>query len=305
MDKLPLSICTIIKNEEKNLPDFLEALKRFGLLEQLVIVDTGSTDRSVEILREYGVNPLFHEWQRDFAEAKNFAVSQAKTDWVLVLDADEFIREFPTQEVEWLILTSATSDEPGRSDTPSHQEAAACADGPGRSDTPIHLEAAACVDISIHLDTSPPEKGERHTPPPVSRIIRENITPQGLRTERITRLFHKAWYHYAGRIHEQLVLLPQDCGGGEASSSSQNADRMQSGSSSQGRLPEHKVDLGIHSCWRRSCSRKRIPASSPIFTTRWRAAAAFWKTPGKLSGIMKRRSPLSVRMPRFRAGSGI
>ena len=219
MKNLPLTICTIIKNEADNLPPFLEALKRFGLLEKLLLVDTGSTDKSLEILSRHGINPLFHEWQADFAEAKNYAVDQAKTDWVLILDADEFLREFPTKEVDALILGSDSRIQAGhmKGEAPRRLQ-------PGETISPPAGRGSEKPDSA----SLTPASGKPQVPPP-GRIIRDNLTPQGLRTERITRLFHRGFYHYEGRIHEQLTLFPAS---GEPSPL-------------QERLPDSAADLGI------------------------------------------------------------
>ena len=83
----PLSVCLIAKNEEKFLAQCLKSVR--GLATQLIVVDTGSTDRTVEIAREFGAEIYFFAWCDDFAAARNAALEHATGDWVLMLDADE------------------------------------------------------------------------------------------------------------------------------------------------------------------------------------------------------------------------
>lgn len=84
---LTMSLCMIVRDEEEMLPRCLEAVK--DGVDEIVIVDTGSRDRTVEIARSYGAKVLFHEWTGDFAEARNIGLNAATGDWLLWLDADE------------------------------------------------------------------------------------------------------------------------------------------------------------------------------------------------------------------------
>lgn len=89
----PISICIIGKNEEKHLPQFLESIKRAitGAPVEIVYVDTGSTDKSLEIAQKYTSSIYYFDWIGDFSAARNFSLSCAANDWVLVLDCDEYI----------------------------------------------------------------------------------------------------------------------------------------------------------------------------------------------------------------------
>jgi tetratricopeptide (TPR) repeat protein len=88
-EQLPegISLCMIVKNEERFLAECLESVK--GIVDEINVVDTGSTDRTVEIARSYGANVIFREWRKDFAWARNEALAMATRRWTLVLDADE------------------------------------------------------------------------------------------------------------------------------------------------------------------------------------------------------------------------
>ncbi len=82
-----LSFCIIVKNEEANLPACLNSVK--DAVDQMVVLDTGSTDRTVEIAREWGAEVYGFEWCNDFAIARNESLKYAQGEWILVLDADE------------------------------------------------------------------------------------------------------------------------------------------------------------------------------------------------------------------------
>jgi glycosyltransferase involved in cell wall biosynthesis len=88
-EQLPegVSMCMIVKNEEKVLAECLASVK--DCVDEINIVDTGSTDRTVEIALAYGANVIHREWRNDFAWARNEALSMATRRWTFVLDADE------------------------------------------------------------------------------------------------------------------------------------------------------------------------------------------------------------------------
>ncbi|PAF18064.1 glycosyltransferase family 2 protein [Terribacillus saccharophilus] len=91
MKKKPfVSLCMIVKNEEKVIKRCLDSV--VDLIEDIIIVDTGSTDSTIKIIQEYENIQLFNfEWNNSFADARNFAASHAQGEWILVLDADEFL----------------------------------------------------------------------------------------------------------------------------------------------------------------------------------------------------------------------
>ena len=82
-----LSVCMIVKNEERFLGQCLASVK--GLADELIVIDTGSTDRTIEIAREHGAQVGHFEWCNDFAAARNASITPANGDWILFLDADE------------------------------------------------------------------------------------------------------------------------------------------------------------------------------------------------------------------------
>lgn len=90
-----LSIVMMIKNEEKNLQKTLPALKPLmsEINSELIMLDTGSTDNSVNIAKKYTDKVYFEEWNNDFAEMRNKSIGYANGDWILILDADEELIE--------------------------------------------------------------------------------------------------------------------------------------------------------------------------------------------------------------------
>ena len=79
----------IVKNEEEMLPGCLEAVR--DAVDEMVIVDTGSSDRTVEIAESFGAKVVHFPWNGSFADARNCSLDHATGDWVLYLDADEHL----------------------------------------------------------------------------------------------------------------------------------------------------------------------------------------------------------------------
>lgn len=82
-----VSLCLIAKDEERLLPGCLESVR--GVADEIVLVDTGSTDRTREVARAAGAKVLERPWDDDFAAPRNLAAAHATGDWILPLDADE------------------------------------------------------------------------------------------------------------------------------------------------------------------------------------------------------------------------
>ena len=91
-----LSVVIITKNEEENIGRCIESVKEIS--DDIVVVDSGSTDRTVEIAKSLGARTFYKEWQ-GYSVQKNYAVGLAKNEWVLSLDADEELSTELAQEI--------------------------------------------------------------------------------------------------------------------------------------------------------------------------------------------------------------
>jgi len=85
---LKISACVIVKDEEKNIRQWMDGVK--DIADEMVVVDTGSRDRTVELAQAGGAAVYHFAWCNDFAAAKNYALDQAHGDWIVFLDADEY-----------------------------------------------------------------------------------------------------------------------------------------------------------------------------------------------------------------------
>ncbi|AFY74315.1 glycosyl transferase [Synechococcus sp. PCC 7502] len=86
---IKVSLCMIVKNEAERLANCLKSVK--GFVDEIILVDTGSRDRTVNIAKKYGAKIFKFEWCDDFAAARNYSLEQARGEWILVLDADEVL----------------------------------------------------------------------------------------------------------------------------------------------------------------------------------------------------------------------
>jgi glycosyltransferase involved in cell wall biosynthesis len=96
-----LSLAMIVKNEARCLARCLRSVQKVA--DEIIVVDTGSTDRTVEIAGEYGAKIFHFDWCDDFSAARNFALFHATGDWMLVLDADETVSEPLVAEIKKFI----------------------------------------------------------------------------------------------------------------------------------------------------------------------------------------------------------
>ena len=86
-----ISLCMIVRDEEECLPRCLESAR--GIVDEIIVVDTGSTDRTVGIALAFGAKVVSFPWSGDFSEARNRGLDLATCEWILALDADEELPE--------------------------------------------------------------------------------------------------------------------------------------------------------------------------------------------------------------------
>lgn len=98
---IPISVCIIAKNEEKNIENCLKPLRAYDW--EIIVVDTGSTDRTKEFAARYADSVLDYVWTQDFAAARNFSIAQASHDTILVIDCDETLLDIDINAIMTLM----------------------------------------------------------------------------------------------------------------------------------------------------------------------------------------------------------
>ena len=96
-----ISLCMITKNEENYIEDCINSVK--SIVDEIIVVDTGSNDKTKAIAQRLGAKLIDHKWKDDFSEARNESLKQATGDWILVLDADEVIASFDLPKIIGLV----------------------------------------------------------------------------------------------------------------------------------------------------------------------------------------------------------
>lgn len=105
--KETLGLCLIAKDEGKNLARCIESVQ--SIVTEMIVVDTGSSDDTVKIAESYGAVVFYYPWDNNFSNARNFALRQAKSKWLLLLDADEQVDQDGLRTILEFIHTT-TSD---------------------------------------------------------------------------------------------------------------------------------------------------------------------------------------------------
>lgn len=100
-----LSACMIVKNEEKFLAQCLKSIR--DVVDEIIIVDTGSTDKTIEIAQSFDAKIYHHPWRNSFSEARNYSLSYARCDWILQIDADEALEHTDIPLLHKLICNDA------------------------------------------------------------------------------------------------------------------------------------------------------------------------------------------------------
>ncbi len=92
-----IALCMIARNEEQHIQRAIDSVKK--CVNEIIVVDTGSGDNTRKIAQDCGAAVYDFKWENDFAKARNFALSMAKSDWVLVLDADECLSQNDVKDI--------------------------------------------------------------------------------------------------------------------------------------------------------------------------------------------------------------
>lgn len=96
---IPISVCIIAKNEEANIERCLSSLAPYGF--EIVVVDTGSTDKTKEIAARYTDRIFDFEWTDNFSEARNYSLQMASNNWIFMMDCDEWIDSVDIEEMNY------------------------------------------------------------------------------------------------------------------------------------------------------------------------------------------------------------
>ncbi|MDK2991677.1 MAG: hypothetical protein PWP48_910 [Clostridiales bacterium] len=97
MSKPLISLCMIVKDEQDNLARCLTSVK--DVVDEMIVVDTGSSDTTINIARDFGCKVYQVPWNNDFSQARNVAMDKANGEWILLMDADEELVEEDCQKV--------------------------------------------------------------------------------------------------------------------------------------------------------------------------------------------------------------
>lgn len=170
---LPISVCIIARNEEKYIKKCLERLSCYDW--EIVVVDTGSTDRTVEITQEYTTKIFHFHWTNDFSAARNYSIAMASHDYILVVDCDEYLEK--DDKTEYLI-------------THLTEQISPCQVGM------LNRLSPSAGDISIS-NSSSFSCSDRAASSSGITLVHEHIA----------RFFNRKHTHYSGTIHEQLVSI--------------------------------------------------------------------------------------------------
>jgi glycosyltransferase involved in cell wall biosynthesis len=173
-----LTLSMIVRNAAAQLPECLESA--LGVADEIIIADTGSTDETVSVATNLGARVLSIPWSDDFAAARNLALAEVKSDWVLVLDADERLDDAAAQEIA-LLLANGPAD-------------------------------AYQVTIRNYVASLEDRIWDRAAKPNDSRLAEAKVYPAYVEHENV-RLFRRdREIYFVGRVHESVGPRVQEAG---------------------------------------------------------------------------------------------
>lgn len=162
---IPVSVCIISKNEEKFIEECLQRLSYYDW--EIIVADTGSTDRTVSIAQQYTPHVYHFNWINDFSAARNYAVSKATNDYILTVDCDEYLVRDEDTDYIAAHLAEMTPEKVGM----------------------VHL-----LNPTAYLSTNVLSDSDESLPPAIVH-------------DYTARFFNRKHACYQGRIHEQLTSV--------------------------------------------------------------------------------------------------
>ena len=174
-----LCIIILTKNEEKDIEGAIQNARQCA--DEVLVVDSGSTDRTVELAKKNGARVVFREWDNDFAAQRNFALTQTDADWVLYLDADERMNDELLAAVKKVVV----NDRP----VAGAENRNATATGLKSSDSPATISANKTGLKQYSMQRKSVAFGKIFSYGP-------------LHPDRVTRLFPRQSVTWVGKVHE-------------------------------------------------------------------------------------------------------
>ena len=174
-----LCIIILTKNEEKDIEAAVQNARQCA--DEIVVVDSGSTDRTVELAKKNGARVVFREWDNDFAAQRNFALTKTDADWVLYLDADERMNDQLLAAVKKVL----DNDRPAA----GAENRNATAAGQASSDAPATILANKTGRKQYSLQRKSVAFGKKFSYGP-------------LHPDWVTRLFPRESMTWTGKVHE-------------------------------------------------------------------------------------------------------
>ncbi|MCM1182725.1 MAG: glycosyltransferase family 2 protein [Roseburia sp.] len=238
MSKLPISVCIIARNEEKHIENCLRRIKPYGF--EIIVADTGSTDRTKEIAARYADRVLDYPWADDFSAVRNFCAAHASYKWILSVDCDEYMESCDTAEL--LRLTKRYPHLPGALEIRSVIARPDGSDGCVKDFVPrFYDKKRYCYDKPVHEQLVPCDTkdatGIRNFALPIEIIHHGYALPpeeMHVKQERNLRLLHRQLetegespylyyqlgqselvlehYEEAARYYERGMACGADCG---------------------------------------------------------------------------------------------
>jgi GT2 family glycosyltransferase/Flp pilus assembly protein TadD len=191
-----LSLCMIVKNEEHSLAQCLSSVKQ--IVDELIVVDTGSIDLTKEIALAYGAKLYDYEWTNSFADARNYSLDQAQGDWVLLLDGDEVISKLDHDAIRKIV--SVNDQKKAFAITTRNYLDQVAVEGWTPNDDRYYREAAGCGWMpSEKVRIFPNHKSIRFENP-VHEFVESSLAKAGIQVHRSAVPIH----HYGKLNHEKM-----------------------------------------------------------------------------------------------------